>query len=449
MSELILPQSEDAEKGVLGSLLLDPKQLPVVRGILAPHDFYWDRNRFVYEAILHLAGSGLQVEILAVISRLTDLGQLDAVGGSPGVAEVVNWTTPMVGETSARIVKAKSVLRRLITICHSLSVQAQEGDADAAKLVPEAAKLIGELASGTTRGGLVAYTELLVERLVELEDLAASNGPPLGIHTGLNAFDALTGGLQRKDLVLLAARPSVGKTSLALDWSITAAEHGYRVAFFSAEQSDKQIINRSLSSRWSIDSKAFLTGLFAAEDWPKMADAQHWATDHGGRLWIDDTSSPRPSEISAKSQALKLTHGLDLVVVDYLQLCDADRRVQSDTEHITNVSKGLKRAAKDLNVPVVALSQLTRDNARGNRPPMLSDLRGSGSLEQDADLVAFLHRPDEDYREHVQLLLAKQRNGPTGIVDLRFDGMYTRFTPWVGAVPGADEYDASGQSYYD
>lgn len=435
-SEITLPHAVDVERNVLGAIFLNNKLLPQVAELLTPDTFYWPGHQTIYAVMQGLAAVGAPIDPITVAERLEAMGKLEAVGGIGYVSDLIDGFMYIENvEAHAKIVRGKALLRRLIAVGLQIASKAQEGDADAAAIAVEAARLFSELVAGTTTGGLVPFLDIFEARMTQLEQLANNSGQPIGIPTGLHTYDEKTGGLQRADLILLAARPSVGKTSLALDWLISAVSAGYKAAFFSAEMNDRKIIDRALSSRWSIDSTCFLTGKFHPSDWSLLLEAHAWAIETGGAFRIDDSSGPRPAEMRAKCLAMKAEVGLDLVVVDYIQLAEPDRRFDSQNLAVGNISKGLKRIAKDLNVPVVALSQLSRDGVKGNRRPILSDLRDSGSLEQDADVVAFLHRPNEEDREFIELIIGKQRNGPTGIVNLRFDGSYTRFSPWVGPSP--------------
>jgi len=429
-----LPHEPEAERAVLGAILLDPTALLQVIETLREEELYLESHRIVYQACLTLQERGQAADLLTVTNHLREQGQLERVGGAgylsslvdalPDVANVVHY---------AEIVHDKAVKRQLISAAQRILTTCTMDQGEAKEAVEVAQRDVYRIAEDALSGGLVHIRELTRREVEHLEASRGSQSTLTGIDTGYVRLNEFTSGLQRKDLVILAARPSMGKTSLALNICAHAAMRGgQKVAVFSLEMSSDALVRRLLSSEARVDQKRFATGYLAKSDWPKLTMAAQAIQD--ANLWIDDSPGMTALELSAKARRLKQEQGLDLVMVDYMQLMSGGGQFSSRNEEVSAISRNLKAVAKELDVPMLVLSQLSRqpDRRGGDHRPQLSDLRESGSIEQDADVVMFIIRPsvydsDVEDRRLAQLIIAKQRNGPTGEVDLVFQHEYTRF----------------------
>ncbi len=429
-----LPHDPEAERAVLGAVLLDPgAMLHIIEKLRVEH-FYLESHRIIYQACLDLHEKGDAADLLTVRNHLTEQGRLEQVGGVsylsslvdalPDVANVVHY---------AEIVHDKAVKRQLMAAAQRIISTCSLDHGEAREAVESAQKDVYRIAEDTLSGGLVPIRGLTDSELANIDAARESRSTLTGLDTGYVRLNELTSGLQRKDLILLAARPSMGKTSLGVNICAHAALRGGKnVALFSLEMAAEQLVRRLLSSEARVDQKRIAGGYLAKSDWPKLEMTAQSLRDVN--LWIDDTPGITALEMSAKVRRLKQERGLDLVMVDYLQLMSGGARFNSRNEEVSAISRNLKSVAKELDVPMLVLSQLSRQPERrgGDHRPQLSDLRESGSLEQDADVVMFIVRPSmydpeaEDPRR-AELIIAKQRNGPIGEVDLVFQHEFTRF----------------------
>jgi len=429
-----LPHEPEAERAVLGAVLLDPGSLLRVIEILRADEFYLDSHRLVYQACLELQERGQGADLLTVTNHLREEGQLERVGGASYLASLVD-ALPDVAHVAyyAEIVHDKAVKRQLISAAQRMLTTCTLDQGLAREAVEQAQADVYRIAEDALSGGLVHIRELTRREVANLEAARSSHSTLTGLDTGFTRLNEFTSGLQRKDLVILAARPSMGKTSLALNICAHAAlRGGVRVAIFSLEMSADSLVRRVLSSEARVDQKRFASGYLAKADWPRLTMAAQ--TLEEAEIWIDDSPGMSVLELSAKARRLKQERGIDLVMVDYLQLMSGGARFASRNEEVSAISRGLKAVAKELDVPLLVLSQLSRqpDRRGGDHRPQLSDLRESGSIEQDADVVLFIIRPamydpEVDDRRLAELIIAKQRNGPTGQIDLVFQHEYTRF----------------------
>jgi replicative DNA helicase len=437
------PQSLEAEQSVLGSLLIDRDAIIEVADIVRPDDFYRQANGTIYGAIVDLYERREPIDIVTVAETLERDGQLDAVGGRSYLSSLSNQTPTAVHAVQyARIVERKAVLRNLISAAGRIAGIGYEDPAEVQEAIDRAESELFTVSNRRVTDGFSRLSKLLHDAYDRLDYLHAHRGEISGIRTGFTDLDALTTGLQKSDLVIVAARPSVGKTSFALNVAEHAAvREGKSVGVFSLEMSKEQLVLRMLSSVANIDSQRLRTGFLEEMDFARIAPAMNALSE--APMYIDDTPSISTMELRTKARRLQAESGLDLVIVDYLQLMQASTttRDANRVQEVSEISRGLKALARELNVPVMALSQLSRQpEMRESKEPRLSDLRESGAIEQDADLVLFLWREkeragqeesDQD-GEVVKLKLAKHRNGPTGEVDLYFKKRQTRFVSYAG-----------------
>jgi replicative DNA helicase len=437
--EHVPPHARDAELAVLGGIMLDPEALERLEGSLLPEHFYIERHRLIFSAMLELVGKGQPVDALTVKDYLEQRGQLETCGGEPYLTELISAipTASNVGHYAA-IVRDRAVLRELLQVCGRVSQRVyEEPQLDVGEHLDRAEMDMLAVAENFNRArpSFSRLQGLLEDGYKQLEQRYAEKKAITGVPTGFTDLDEITSGLQRGDLIVIAGRPSMGKTAFAMNLARNAAveaEEPKAVAVFSLEMSSQQIAMRMLASEARVDMKLLRTGRFSVEDWRKLASAVGALTE--APIYIDDTPAISVLELRSKCRRLKKEHnGLDLVIIDYLQLmsgrADAERREQE----ISEITRSLKGLAKELDVPVIALSQLNRSlESRGDKRPMMSDLRESGAIEQDADLIAFIYR-DEVYNKKpdneglAEVIIAKQRNGPTGTVHLTFLHRYTRF----------------------
>ena len=431
----LAPQAVDAEQSVLGSILIDADAVLKVADFLRPADFYRQQHGDIYEAMLALHSQREPIDLVTVGDELARRERLDLVGGPAYLAGLMNVVPTAVHvEHYARIVERKSVLRNLIAAAGKIAAVGYEEANDAEVAIDRAESILFEISQRRTEGGFEALSILLGQAYDRLEYLHEHRGQILGIPSGLAQLDALLGGFQPSDLTILAARPSVGKTSMALNIAQHASvREGKKVAIFSLEMSKEQLSLRLLSSETGINPRPLQTGFMEETDWSKIATVMNDMAS--APMWIDDSPALSVMELRTKARRLEAEqHGLDLVIVDYLQLMQAgvQSREPNRVQEVSEISRGLKQLARELKVPVIALSQLSRGvEQRGSAEPRLSDLRESGSIEQDADVVVFLYRegeqnPDSEV-ELVKAKIAKHRNGPIGEVPLQFRKSTTRF----------------------
>ncbi len=431
-----LPQNLDAERSVLGAILLDNHALNAAIEKLKPEDFALDHHRRIFTQMIELGETQQAIDLVTLSDKLHRKGELEAAGGSAYIAQLVDGVPRVTHlEHYARIVKEKAVLRNLIHVTHSIQQTAIEAEEDADAILDRAESSIFEIAEDRIRTGLVAMKDVVHDNMERLERVITEGRRITGLSSGYSQLDNLTSGLQASELIILAARPSVGKTAFALNVAENCAlQQRAPVAIFSLEMSKESLLMRLLASQARVDAHKFRTGHLSREDWRQMTQSLGQLAD--APLWIDDSGSATVTEIGAKARRMKRDRGLSLVVVDYLQLIAARGRFSNRNEEVSSITRGLKGLAKELKTPVLVLSQLTRAPEREERSPQLADLRESGAIEQDADVVLFIHRPNlfkkkeevtDEERAQTDLIIAKQRNGPVDRIPFVFLGKYTRF----------------------
>jgi replicative DNA helicase len=429
-----LPSNIEAERAVLGAVILDNSALLVARTLLEPADFFLDQHRRIFISMMALEESGQAIDLTLLTEGTARSGDLEAVGGAPYLAALADGMPRVTNvEHYARIVKEKALLRNLIHATDNIQQRAFEGEDGAATILENARQGIAALIQTQPHEGFLPMKIIVRDNFEALEKIFREGRNVTGLATGYSQLDHATAGLQPGELIILAARPSHGKSSLALNVAENVAvRNGKPVGFCSLEMSKESLLQRLLASVAQIDAHKFRTGHLSREDWRRLTEAL--GTLACAPLWIDDSSSSTVSEIAARAERLKQDHGLALLIVDYLQLVGSPRHGRSRQEEVSEVSRNLKALSKDLGAPVLALSQLTRAPDREERAPMLSDLRESGAIEQDADVVLFIHRPGmydrnatPEEREASEIIIAKQRNGPTDIIRFVFRSRLTRF----------------------
>ena len=424
--ERLPPQNVDAEEAVLGALLIDPDAIIRVATFLNAEDFYREKHGWIYDTALALHDRREPIDLLTVCDELDRRGQLDEVGGPAFITALVNAVpTSIHAEHYARIVERTGTRRRLIEAAGQIAALAYQEADDVDEVVDRAEQVLFGVSERRISRELVPIKQVLSDYYDRIEYLTRHRGELIGIPTGFERIDKLLGGLQRSDMVILAARPSVGKTSLALAFAHNAAKkHGQRVAFFSLEMSSEQVVQRIISAETAIDAQRLRRGEIEQDEWGRFMKATGDLAET--YFFIDDTPGASALEVRTKARRLHAEVGVDLIVVDYLQLMRGDFRSENRVQEISSISRALKALARELNVPVLALSQLSRGvESRTDKRPILSDLRESGALEQDADVVMFIYR-DEMYNDNTEwpniadVIIAKHRNGPTGTVQLYF-----------------------------
>ena len=430
----IPPHDIDAEQAIIVSMLTDKDAVVEAVEILKPDDFYRQDNKTIYEAVLNLYNRAEPIDIITVKSELTSIGKLEAVGGLEYLAVLPDKvpTTANV-DKYIKIVEEKSILRRLIKASNELIDLGYAQNEDVDTIMDQAEKKVFEISQGKNQKGYTPIKDILVESFAELEKLYNQKEPITGIPTGFADLDYKTAGLHNSDLVLVAARPAMGKSAFALNIATNAAVQAkVPTVIFNLEMSKSQLVSRILCSEAMVDSNKIRTGKIEEDDWIKLATALGPLSE--APIYIDDTPGITVTEIRAKCRKLKMEKNLGLIVIDYLQLIQGSgKRNSSREQEISEISRSLKILAKELDVPVIALSQLSRAaEQRADHRPMLSDLRESGAIEQDADIVMFLYRddyynPDSEKKNIAEVIMAKHRAGSTGTVELLWLGSYTKF----------------------
>ena len=428
------PHDIEAEQAVIGSMLTDKDAVVDAIEILKAEDFYRQDNKTIYEAILNLYNRGEPIDIITVKAELISIGKFEAVGGLEYIAVLPDKvpTTANV-DRYIKIVEEKSILRRLIKASNELIDLGYAETEDVDAIMDQAEKKVFEISQGKNQKGYTPIKDILVESFAELEKLYNQKEPITGIPTGFADLDYKTAGLHNSDLVLIAARPAMGKSAFALNLATNAAvQSKVPVVIFNLEMSKSQLVSRILCSEAMVDSNKVRTGKIEEDDWVKLATALGPLSE--APIYIDDTPGITVTEIRAKCRKLKMEKNLGLIVIDYLQLIQGSgKRNSSREQEISEISRSLKILAKELDVPVIALSQLSRAaEQRADHRPMLSDLRESGAIEQDADIVMFLYRddyynPDSEKKNIAEVIMAKHRAGSTGTVELLWLGSYTKF----------------------
>ena len=431
----IPPQNIEAEQSILSAILIDNNVLLDVIELLAAVDFYKSAHQKIYSAILDLFDKGEPVDLVTLANHIDEKGQLEGVGGASYLARLVDSVPLAVNaQHYAKIVHSKAALRRLIEKANAIAKRCFKDEGEVDEVIDFAEASIFEVSDRKSKQAFYPLSKLILQNIETLEEKQGNRSLVTGVPMGFTILDNLTSGLQNSDLIILAARPSMGKTALALNIARNAAiESNIPVAVFSLEMSKEQLSLRMLCSEARLDSSRLRGGFFSMDDWRRLTDAAGVLSE--SPIYIDDTPNISAMEIRAKARRLKMDKNIGLVVVDYLQLMQGRGTAERRDLEISEISRALKALAKELNLPVLALSQLNRMlEQRNDKRPRLSDLRESGALEQDADVVAFIYRdeiynPDENNpkRGTADIILAKQRNGPTGEVTLTFLTTYTRF----------------------
>jgi len=428
-----VPQNISAEQATLGSILLEKDSILNCVEILQCEDFYKSAHQIIYKCALELFEKNQAVDLVTLTEELQKKKQLDEVGGASYLATLMS-SVPTAANVFyyARIVEEKAILRKLINHATQIVSMGYEEQEEARVLLDKAENLIFDVSQQKIKNFFTPIKDLLTESFEKIEDLYHSGNFITGVPTGFIQLDELTTGFQPSELIIVAGRPSMGKTAFCMNIAQFAAmQHKVPVAVFSLEMSKSQIVQRMLCSEARIDTHALRRGMMPEEDWPKLSLA-------AGRLsaapiFIDDSAGMSPLEIKAKARRLKAQYDLGLILIDYLQLIQTGLRVENRQQEISQISRSLKGLARELNIPVVAVSQLSRAvELRSNQRPRLSDLRESGALEQDADVVAFIYReeyykPKSSKKGIAEVIISKQRNGPTGTIELAFLKEYTRF----------------------
>jgi replicative DNA helicase len=428
-----LPHNLEAERTVLGAILIDNEVFHNASELITEADFYRDAHRKIFSRMAALAERGDAIDLVTLKEQMSRAGELERAGGVAYLSSLVEGVPRATNVPYyARIVKDKAVLRNLISAANRISQAAFDQPEETQSVLDEAEKSIFAIAEDALHVGFEPVSSIIKTTFKTIDELSEKRELITGIPTGFVEFDELTSGLQSSDLIIVAARPAMGKTSFCMNIAqYVGLKTGKTVGVFSLEMSKEQLVLRMLCGEARVDMHKLRSGFLSEKDWAKLV--QGVSDMSQAKIFIDDTASISVMEMRAKTRRLKLEHGLDLVIVDYLQLMQGRGRFDNRTQEISNISRSLKGLAKELNVPVVALSQLSRaTESRGDHRPQLSDLRESGALEQDADLVVFIFREEEynatpDNRGIAELVIGKQRNGPTGSIKMAFIKEYTRF----------------------
>jgi replicative DNA helicase len=434
-SRKLPPQHIEAEQSILGGILIENEAINRVTEILDAEDFYRDTHRKIFNALINLSERDEPADLITLTNELRKIDQLDSIGGASYLASLVD-SVPTAANIQyyARIVKEKAILRKLIQTSTEIITQSYEDRGDVEGFLDEAERAIFDISEKRVRPSFYPIREIVKESFATIEKLFKKKEAVTGVPSGFKELDRLTAGFQPSDLVIIAGRPSMGKTAFCLDVAEYAAiDNKIPVAIFSLEMSKEQLVIRMLCSQAHVEGTRLRTGYLNESDWPKLTIAAGSLSE--SPIYIDDTAALSVLELRAKARRLKSDHGLGMVIVDYLQLMKGRSRVESRQQEISEISRSLKALSKELNIPVIAVSQLSRktEERTGNRP-QLSDLRESGAIEQDADLILFIYR-DEVYnrsednpnRGKAEVIIGKQRNGPIGKIDLAFLDKFTTF----------------------
>ena len=434
LPERVPPQNIEAEQAVLGAMLIKKEAIAEVQEILQPDDFYREAHRIVYEAMVQLQNNDEAVDLVTLTEQLRKSEQLDKIGGLAFITQLANAVPTAANVVyHAKIVKEKAELRSLINAATAIASAAYEDNTDVENIMDDAEKKILAVANRQNGGAFESMKSIVMRTFERINVLYESKCGLTGISSGFKDLDKLTAGLQKSDLILVAARPSMGKTAFTLNIASYVGTHGGKVAFFSLEMSKEQLMQRMLCAEGGIDATKLRTGQLDTQEWNKLVHVAD--TLSRAPIYIDDTAGITVMELRSKARRLKAEHGLDLIIIDYLQLMQGRPSKNGDNrqQEISEISRSLKALARELDVPVIALSQLSRSvESRQIKKPMLSDLRESGSLEQDADIVMFLYREDyydkdTENKNITDIIVAKHRNGPVDTISLFFQKEYTKF----------------------
>ena len=442
IEERVPPQNIEAEQAVLGAMLIDKEAIAKATEVLSADDFYREAHRVIFSAMLELYNKNEAVDMVTVTEILKRDNKLEDIGGIAYITSLANVVLTAANvKYHADIVAEKSVLRQLVRVSTEIAAMGYEANEDVGTLLDTAESRILEISNRKKKTDFTAINDVLMDSVQSIESLLQNKGGLTGLPAGFADLDKLTSGLHPSDFIILAARPSMGKTALALNIVQNVALRAHKViggeprsvAFFSLEMSKEQLVNRMLCAEAGIDSQRLRVGEMHDEDWTHLWDACD--TMSRAKIYIDDTAGITAMDMRSRARRLKAEHGLDLIVVDYLQLMQGSGKRNNSgdrQQEVSEISRSLKALARELDVPVLALSQLSRSvESRQVKRPMLSDLRESGSLEQDADIVAFLYREDyynpETENKQTELIIAKHRNGPVDTVNLFFQKQFTKF----------------------
>ncbi|WLD93371.1 replicative DNA helicase [Alkalihalobacillus sp. AL-G] len=428
------PHNIEAEQAVIGAVFLEPEALTSATELLMPEDFYRAAHQRIFTVMVDLSEKGEPIDLVTVTSELQDRRLLEEVGGVSYLSDLANSVPTAANiEYYGQIVEEKSLLRRLIRTATDIAANGYSREDEVDEILNEAEKNILEVAQRKNTGAFISIKDVLVQAYDNIEMLQNSKGDITGIPTGFAELDRMTAGFQRNDLIIVAARPSVGKTAFALNIAQNVAtKTDENVAIFSLEMGAEQLVMRMLCAEGNIDAQRLRTGHLQSEDWQKLTMAMGSLSNAG--IYIDDTPGIRVSEIRAKCRRLKQEKGLGMILIDYMQLIrGSGKSGENRQQEVSEISRSLKALARELEVPVISLSQLSRGvESRQDKRPMMSDIRESGSIEQDADIVAFLYRDDyydkeSESKNIIEIIIAKQRNGPVGTVELAFVKEYNKF----------------------
>ena len=444
-SHKLPPQNVEAEQSVLGGILIENDAINKVMEILTPEDFYRDAHRRIYNALINLSVRDEPADLITLTNELRKIDQLDAAGGASYIASLIDSVPTAANiEYYAKIVKEKSILRQLIQTSTDIITESYQDRSDVESFLDEAERSIFQISENRVRPSFYPIRDIVKQSFKTLERLYEKKELVTGVPSGFKELDQMTAGFQPSDLIIVAGRPSMGKTAFCLNVAQYAAiEKRTPVAVFSLEMSKEQLVIRLLCSEAHVEGTRLRTGFLSEGDWPRLTIAAGNLSE--APIFIDDTAALSALELRAKARRLKADQGLGMVIIDYLQLMKGRTRVESRQQEISEISRSLKAVAKELNIPVIAVSQLSRrTEERTGMRPQLSDLRESGAIEQDADLILFLYR-DEVYnrsednpnRGKAEMIIGKQRNGPTGKIELAFLSKFTTFKDlYKGEVEG-------------
>ncbi|MFZ3103014.1 MAG: replicative DNA helicase [Desulfitobacteriaceae bacterium] len=427
------PQNLEAEQAVLGAIMLEPDMGSSVFGILQPEDFYRDNHRYIFAAIRDLFDKGEPIDLVSVAEALRQQVRLELIGGIATISEIARSVPSAVNvDYYAKLVAEKSLLRQLIRTANSLVDRGYDPGEEAMTLLAEAEKMILDLSQRQIKEGFVSIRTILLETFEKIETLYANKGNLTGVPTFFQQLDRITSGWQPSDLIIIAARPSMGKTALALNMAQNASVRAKVPAvLFSLEMSKEQLVQRMLCSEAMVDQQRVRTGELLDTDWPKLTRAVGPLSE--APIFIDDTVGITLSELRSKARRLKMESNLGLIVIDYLQLLSTGKKSESRQQEVASISRGLKGIARELKVPVIALSQLNRGvEQRQDKRPIMSDLLESGAIEADADVISFIYRdeyyhPESEKKGIAEIIVAKHRNGPVGTVELGYLKEFTKF----------------------
>jgi replicative DNA helicase len=435
MSPKLPPQNIEAEFSVLGGLMLEREAFDQVADLIDANDFYKPSHQIIYKIIAELHQKAQPIDLVTVSNSLQNKNELDLIGGPEYLLSLLDKVVSAANiDSHAKIIREKSLLRRLIGTSTGLIEKAYGSDfQDAEALIDFAEAEILKVGEQKTSNGLIGSMDIVKSSIEKIEELYKRKADVTGVPTGFRELDHMTSGLHGGELIIVAARPSMGKTAFSLNLATHMALRAKKtVAYFSVEMGKEAVMMRLLAAEAKISMGEIRNGRIQDASWPKLIQAAGAISE--ANLFIDDTAGISPFEIRARCRRLKATHGLDCIMIDYLQLMDLKQKVESRERAVSEISKGLKAIAKEMNIPIIALAQLNRGvEGRSDRRPMLSDLRESGSIEQDADVIMMLYRDDyydkddADKQGSAEVIIGKQRNGPTGTVKLRFDAQYNKF----------------------